>query len=195
MPEAEFVRRLKAGDDSAAEELVREHSGWMLSLARRYVIDNALAEDCVQEAFLNAFRSIERFEGRSKLKSWLHRIVLNEALKTIHSRRRWDERPIEDLLPEFDKFDCRVEGLWPEIASPIEILEGNQIRVLVTEKINELPTKYRIVLLLRDIEEMSTAETAALLKITEGTVKVRLHRARSALRVLLRPVIGAETEP
>jgi RNA polymerase sigma-70 factor (ECF subfamily) len=85
--QATIVRQLCSGDRTATERFVREHTGWMLALAKRYLKDQALAEDCVQEAFLQAFRSIREFEGRSALKSWLFRIVVNTALMRLRSRR------------------------------------------------------------------------------------------------------------
>jgi RNA polymerase sigma-70 factor (ECF subfamily) len=187
--ESNFIARLQSGDERAAEELVGANAGWMLSVARRYLVDTALAEDCVQDAFMNAFQNIESFEGRSKIKSWLHRILVNAALTKIRKNRRHDERPIDNLLPKFDEFDCRIEASWPDIPTPAEILENTQIRNLVADNIHQLPQNYRIVLLLRDIEEMSTAEVSKLLEVTEGTVKIRLHRARAALKKLLEPIL------
>lgn len=81
----ELILALRAGEDRAAENLVRTHAPWMLSVARRILHDEGLAEDCVQEAFINAFRNIDRFEGRLSLKSWLHRIVVNQALMKLRT--------------------------------------------------------------------------------------------------------------
>jgi RNA polymerase sigma-70 factor (ECF subfamily) len=187
--EAIFISRLQAGDEDAVDQLVRTHSGWMLSVAQRYVGDGTLAEDCVQDAFLSALRNIGGFEGRSRLKSWLHRIVMNAALTRVRSRRRRNELPIDDLLPRFDEHDCRIEAPWAAIATPDDILASRQKRDLVLACIQRLPENYRIVLLLRDIEELSTNEAAALLNTTAGAVKVRLHRARAALKQLLEPVL------
>lgn len=192
MEEAELLARLKAGDERAAEVFVRAHSGWMLTLARRYLADADLAEDCVQEALLKALRSIGQFEGRSRLRSWLHRIVINAALMRLRSQRRRGERSIEEFLPQFDEFDCRIEAPWVHVATPDEILASRQRRELVMAKIAQLPQKYRNVLLLRDIEELSTGDTAAILGTSEGTVKVRLHRARAVLKKLLEPILKGE---
>ena len=161
----------------------------MLALAQRYVKDAGLAEDCVQEAFLQAFRSIGEFEGRSALKSWLHRIVINSALMKLRSRRCAVEQPVEDILPHIDRDCCRMQASWTEMATPHEILERKEARDLVVAKMLELPDSYRIVLLLRDIEGMSTEETAGALGMTEGAVKVRLHRARAAFKMLVEPVL------
>ena len=160
----------------------------MLATARRLMRDDAAAEDCLQDAFLNAFRSIDRFEGRSSLATWLHRITVNAALMRLRTRKRLGEQPIDALLPEFDENDCRIEPNWQFRETAEQSLERQQVRETVLAKINELPDPYRIVLMLRDIEELSTAEVATLLETSEGAVKTRLHRARSALKKLLEPI-------
>jgi RNA polymerase sigma-70 factor (ECF subfamily) len=172
---------LRAGERHATERFVRQHTGWMLALARRYVKEVALAEDCVQEAFLQAFRGLREFEGRSTLRSWLFRIVLNAALMKLRSHRSAAEEPIDE--------DMRRGAAMADIVTPEHILQSKQACALVAEKIMALPDNYRIVLLLRDIEGLSTEETARLLATTEGAVKVRLHRARAAFRVLVEPVV------
>jgi RNA polymerase sigma-70 factor, ECF subfamily len=183
--EAHLLERLRAGDRGAAERFVREHAGWMLALAQRYVRDTGLAEDCVQEAFLQAFRGIGAFQGRSALKSWLYRILVNTALMKLRGRCL-AEHPIE-RLPDGECSIARV--CWVEPMTPYEILERKEACELVAAKMAELPDSYRIVLLLRDIEGMSTEETARMLATTQGAVKVRLHRARAAFRTLVAPVL------
>jgi RNA polymerase sigma-70 factor, ECF subfamily len=187
--ERALVRQLRSGQSPVTERFVREHAGWMLALAQRYVRDASLAEDCVQEAFLQAFRSIGAFEGRSALKSWLHRIVVNAALMKLRSRRLAVEQPVGDILSHADHACCRLQAPGEQMATPHEILEHKEARALVVAKLLELPDSYRIVLLLRDIEGMSTEETARALSMTEGAVKVRLHRARAAFKMLVAPVL------
>ena len=183
-----LVEQLRSGDRPATERFVREHASWMLSLAQRYLKDASLAEDCVQEAFLQAFRNIGEFEGRSALKSWLYRITTNTALMKLRSRRCMVEEPIEEALPHLDR-GCQMQACWTEMATPHEILERKEVGQLVIAKMMELPDSYRIVLLLRDIEGMSTEETARVLAMTQGAVKVRLHRARAAFKMLVEPVL------
>jgi len=190
--EALLIERLRTRCNRAAERLVRDHAGWMLSVARRYVKEDALAEDCVQEAFLSAFSNIDEFEGRSSLKTWLHRITVNAALMKLRSLRRHDSQSIDELLPEFDANDCRIEAPWHHMATPAELLERKDTRALIAAMIGELPDGYRIILLLRDIEERSTTEVAELLGLSESNVKVRLHRARAALKKLLEPILRRE---
>ena len=190
--EEDLIAGLRAGDERAAERLVRDNIGRMRAVARRLLRDEGLADDCVQEAFIKAFRKIGDFEGRSSLKTWLHRITVNEALMKLRSMKRLDEQPIDHLLPEFDHSACRIEAPWPTLAGTEEIVERNSTRALVLSKIRELPDSYRIVVMLRDIEELETSEVAKMLGLSESNVKVRLHRARSALKKLLEPVLRGE---
>ena len=184
-PETELVERLRRGDEAAYEVLVRENSGRMLTVARRYLRNEEAARDATQEAFLSAFRSIARFQGASSLSTWLHRIVVNACLMKLRSARRHAESSIEELLPQFDETGHRISihDDWPESAETA--LARGQTREAVRAAIERLPESYRTVLILRDIEEMSTAEAAALLEATPTAVKIRLHRARQALRTLL----------
>ena len=188
--EIALIEHLRSGNGPATERFVRQHAGWMLALAQRYVRDASLAEDCVQEAFLQAFRSIGAFEGRSALKSWLHRIVVNAALMKLRSRRLRPRAACRRTSLRTSIVECcRMPASWAEMATPHEILERKEARDLVVAKLMELPDSYRIVLLLRDIEGMSTEETARALAMTEGAVKVRLHRARAAFKMLVAPVL------
>ncbi len=189
-----LVEGLRDGSARHAEHFVRTHIGPMRAVARRILGGDALADDCVQEAFLKAFRKIDGFEGRSSLKTWLHRITVNEALMKLRAIKRQNEQPIDPLMPEFDTNACRIEAPWHQLATAEDILERESRRALVTSKIGELPESYRIVLVLRDIEELDTAEVAEMLGITQGNVKVRLHRARSALKTLLEPALRGEFE-
>jgi RNA polymerase sigma-70 factor, ECF subfamily len=183
---------VRAGDKLATERFIRLNAPWMLAVARRYVKDDALAEDCVQESLLNGLRSLDKFEERSDVKTWLHRIVVNSCLMKLRSAVRASEEPIDHLLPQFDANDGRVEVPWSQLASPDEVLERDELRTLVRAKIAELPDSYRIVLLLRDIEELNTEDVARLLGVSAPAVKVRLHRARSALKKLIEPILRRE---
>lgn len=185
--EARLVERLRAGDEDAFEELVRTYGGRMLAVTRRMLPTEEEARDAVQEAFLSAFRALNRFEGNSKLSTWLHRIAVNSALMRLRTRRRKPEESLDSLLPSFRDDGHYLDRLssWEE---PIdERLERAETRQLVRRLIDELPDSYRTVLLLRDIEGLDTEETAAALGTTPTAVKVRLHRARQALRSRLAP--------
>ena len=184
--DADLVRRLKAGDEDAYATVVRTLGGRMLAVARRFLQDEDLARDAVQDAFLSAFRSIHAFDGDAQLATWLHRIVVNAALMKLRTRRRKPEQSIEPMLPAFAE-DGHHAGrpvvAWT--ASAEEALLRREARERVRAAIADLPERYRTVLLLRDIEERSTREAADLLGITENAVKLRLHRARQALATRL----------
>lgn len=165
----------------------------MLAVARRFLRNEEDARDAVQEAFVSAFRSIPRFEAGSKISTWLHRIVVNAALMRLRSRRRKPEESIEELLPGYleDGHRANPGPRWPETAE--ESLQRAETRALVRRSIDDLPDTYREVLLLRDIEGFDTSESATLLGVTPNAIKVRLHRARQALRELLEPHLGEVT--
>ena len=176
------------------EQLVREHIGWMLALAQRLVGERSLAEDAVQDAFIAAFRALPAFEGRSSIKTWLHRITVNACLMILRKHKRLAEQPIDEYLPEFDRNNCRIEAPWGNLATAEEILDNQRLRTLVAEKVAMLPDTYRIVFQLRDIEQYDTGEVAVLLDISVSNVKVRLHRARAALKKLLEPLLRGEVQ-
>lgn len=179
-----LLDRLQRGDDAAFEQLVRSHSARLLVTARRFARNEDDARDILQEAFLSAFKAIGAFNGRSKLSTWLHRIVVNAALMRARSRRRRPEESIDDLLPRFAEDGHFAADSQPRDL-PTERFEQRETRQLVRRCIDALPETYREVLLLRDIEELNTEEVADLLETTSTAVKVRLHRARQALRALL----------
>jgi len=189
--EQSLLARLRAGDEAAFAELVRENGSRLLAVARRLLRSEEDARDAVQDGFLQAFRAISRFEGDARLSTWLHRIVINASLMKLRTRRRKPEASIDELLPRFYADGHRIDPGPPwrtEIPDPVE---SRELRELVRASIDRLPDIYRSVLLLRDIEELSTEETAAVLDVKADTVKVRLHRARQALRALLAPHLTA----
>jgi RNA polymerase sigma-70 factor (ECF subfamily) len=181
-----LVARLKAGDPDAYEELVRTCGGRMLSVARRFLNDEEAARDAVQDAFLSAFRGIQRFDGEAQLSTWLHRIVVNAALMRIRSRQRRPEQSIEPLLPVFAEDGHHATSVVSWSVTGEHVLEQKETRALVRAAIAELPESYRAVLLLRDIEELSTREAADLVGISENALKLRLHRARQALATVIK---------
>lgn len=184
--ESGLIEGLRRGDEEAFEELVRSQMGRMLAVARRFLPEED-ARDAVQDALLNVTKSIGSFRGNARLSTWLHRIVVNAALMRIRTRKRKPEDSIEDLLPRFLEDGHQAEPAAPWRESALELLERDEVRQTVRASIQELPEDYRAVLLLRDVEERDTQETAQLLSISPGNVKVRLHRARQALRGLLDP--------
>ena len=168
-------------------EFVRMHSDWMLGVAFRILQDQAYAEDAVQAAFTKVWSKLDSFEGRSALRTWMHRVVANEALMTLRKIKRQNEHPIDDLLPVFDANGCRVDVEERSAPTPEALLSRQQTHDHIRHAIMSLPEKYRIVLCLRDIEGFSIAETSEALELSEANVKVRLHRARAALKTRLEP--------
>ncbi len=185
--DATLVARLRSGDNRAFEELVRLHTPHLLRVARRFLDSEEDARDAVQDAFISAFRSIGEFESTARLSTWLHRIVINAALMKLRTRRRKPEEDIEKYLPRFLEDGHQVQSRvgWPESAETA--LQRAETATLVRDAIARLPESYRMVLMLRDIEELSTEEVAEMLGLTPNAVKIRLHRGRQALRTLLDP--------
>lgn len=183
--EASLIAGLQAGDGDAFETLVRLYMARLLRVARRFLKNEEDARDAVQDAFISAFRSIQKFEAGAKLSTWLHRIVVNSSLMRLRSKRRHPEEDIEELMPRFAADGHQVEPSVDWQLSAEDLVQQSEMRELVRRSIDKLPDTYRVVLLMRDIEEMSTEETARALGITPAAVKVRLHRARMALRALL----------
>lgn len=183
---------LRAGTAASYEQLVRENSARMLAVARRILRNEEDSRDAVQEGFLSAFKALDRFEGGSRLSTWLHRIVVNAALMKLRTRKRKPETSIEDLLPDY-KADGHPETFfepWRETGA--DAASSKEERELVRSSIDTLPENYRNVLILRDIEGLDTAEAANIMGLSTGAVKTRLHRARLALREVLNPYFQAE---
>jgi RNA polymerase sigma-70 factor (ECF subfamily) len=187
--DAALLARLRAGEQAAFEELVRAETGKLLAVARRLLPTEDDARDAVQDAFLFAFRSLAKFEGHSRLSTWLHRIVVNASLMKLRTKRRKREEQLDPLLPRYldDGHHAEQFAAWDD---QTERINRAETKALVRRLIDELPESYRTVLLLRDIEGLDTGETAKLLETTPNAVKVRLHRARQALRTLLAPHFG-----
>ncbi|MBI3817073.1 MAG: sigma-70 family RNA polymerase sigma factor [Planctomycetes bacterium] len=187
---ARLVARLRAGDDAAFEQLVRENGPVLLRVARGFLRNEADAGDALQDAFISIFRGIAQYNFQSSLESWMRRIVINSSLMKIRARARRPEAAIDDLLPKFveDGHHAIEPRAWTETAE--SLVERAELRAAVRAAIDRLPQTYRTVLLLRDIEELDTDEAARVLDVSPGTVKVRLHRARQALRTLLDAMIN-----
>jgi RNA polymerase sigma factor (sigma-70 family) len=172
----ELARRIGAGDRASFELLMRRHNRALYRLARSALRDDAEVEDVLQEVYLSAYRSIRQFRGESALSTWLSRMVLNECLARLRKRaRRQNVIPIvttEDL-------DTTAAG---EDDFPDKAALRAQMRGIVERKLDELPEDFRMVFVLRAVEEMSVEETAASLNIPEATVRSRHFRARSLLR-------------
>lgn len=186
--ERELVRGMLAGDDGSFETVMVLHGAQVTRLARRYLRNEADVAECVQDTFLKVFQKIASFERRSSLWTWIRRIAINECLMRLRQIKRRAEEDIEELLPVFDEVGSRVESSG-EARGIVQTLHSEDIKRIVHEAIDQLPDQYRTILLLRDIDDYNTREAAAVLGIEENAVKVRLHRARSALKQLLAPLL------
>jgi len=176
-----LAERICAGDEEATERLFRRYAGRMLTAARRFLRCEAECADAVQDAFLAAFRAMPSFNGTAQLGTWLHRILINVCLSRLRRKHRQPTVPLDGLLPT-------AHASWKD--RPEARLTRGELRDQVHACIDRLPTPYRTVIILRDIEERDTDETAALLGTNQAVVKTRLHRARQALRSLLEPLVA-----
>jgi RNA polymerase sigma-70 factor, ECF subfamily len=183
--EAQIIASILAGNTHEFHALIRPHERSVYVMALSLLHNEADAEDAAQEAFLKAFRNLANFRGDSKFSTWLISITLNEARSRLRSKK----------IARLESLDTPPEGEghvtpallrdWREI--PSEALERKEVRSLLQEAITDLPTIYREVFLLRDVEELSVSESAEALDITIASVKVRLHRARIMLQKKLVP--------
>lgn len=186
-----LVDLARHGDETAARTIVQRHNRRLFRTARAILRDDSEAEDAVQEAYMRAFTSLSGFRGEASLSTWLTRIVLNEALGRI--RRRRPSGSADDI----DRLMTRTEGsviMFPTTqasADPETNLAREQIRRVVEQVVDELPEPFRVVFILRDVEDMSTEEVAAHLSIKQETVKTRLHRARRLIRATLKERFAA----
>jgi RNA polymerase sigma-70 factor, ECF subfamily len=178
--ELELVRRAKRGDDSAFEELVRRYDRNVFRIAQHITQNREDAEDVVQDAFLKAYGNLSQFQEQSKFYTWLVRIAVNEALMRL--RRRRPERTVsldEEVKTEDDSLPREVADWTP---NPEQMYNQAELRDILTRTIQGLPPGFRTVFVLRDVEGLSTEETAQALELSIPAVKSRLLRARLQLR-------------
>lgn len=187
--EAVLIARARLGEEAAIRALVQNNNRRLYRVARAILGDEAEAEDVVQEAYLRAFRALAAFRGDSSFGTWLTRIAVNEALQRVRRRRRTrigsGPRPPDLPGAEIIAFP------GAQAADPERAAARRQLRDLVEAAVDLLPRPLRVVFILRDVEELSIAETASQLGLPPATVKTRLHRARRQLRTHLRDDIAA----
>ena len=178
--ELALVQAAKRGDDSAFEELVRRYDRNVFRIAQHITQNREDAEDVVQEAFLKAYSNLAKFQEQSKFYTWLVRIAVNEALMKL--RRKKPERTVsldEDIKTEDDSLPREIADWSP---NPEQMYNQAELREILTRTIQGLPSGFRTVFVLRDVEGLSTEETAEALELSIPAVKSRLLRARLQLR-------------
>jgi RNA polymerase sigma-70 factor (ECF subfamily) len=189
--EAEMISRIIAGERELFYDLIRPYERAAFMTALSVLRCEADAEEIVQEAVLKAYRALGSFRGDSKFSTWLIKITLNEARMRLRRFKGGVEVSLEDLTDESDgDYTPAVLTDWREI--PSQALERKELREALQRAVNELPQAYREVLVLRDVREMNIAETAQVLGISEGSVKVRLFRARLLMQKILAPQLRAQ---
>lgn len=183
--EPEMIAAVIAGEIQLYHELIRPYERSVYVMALSYMKNEADAEDVVQEAFIRAFRKLSSFRAESKFSTWLISITINEARTRLRRQALVRMEPL-DQLPDQDKsISPALLRDWREI--PSEAVEREEVRNLIQRAVEQLPNIYRQVFLMRDVEELTTSETAETLNISIPSVKVRLHRARMMLQRQLAP--------
>lgn len=172
-----LASRIAAGDRACFEYLMRRHNRRLYRLARATLRDDAEAEDALQEAYLAAYRAIGSFRGESTLVTWLSRMVLNECLGRLRKGARR-----QNVIPMVASDDMETTASDDPRDGPDRLLVRAEIRAMLERKLDQLPEDFRIVFVLRAVEELSVEEAAATLGIPEATVRSRHFRARSLLR-------------
>jgi RNA polymerase sigma-70 factor, ECF subfamily len=186
LTEAEMISRILAGERDLFYDLIKPCERAVFLTAYSVLKSEADAEEVVQEAALKAYKALGSFRGEAKFSTWLVKITLNEARMKLRRSRSEPEVSLEDFVDNGDSdYTPAVLTDWREI--PSESLERKELRETLRRAVNELPEKYREVLISRDVREMNISETAELLGISEGMVKTRLFRARLLMQKMVAP--------
>lgn len=186
--EAELIARILAGEKDLFHDLIRPYERMLYLTAFSIVKNETDAEECAQDAAVNAYRNLAKFRGDAKFSTWLVTIVVNEARQKLRKAKRAREDSLDETIAgEDQEYTPAPLTDWREI--PSEALERKELRETLKSAVANLPDIYRQVFTLRDLQEMNVAETAAALGVNENIVKVRLHRARMMLQKTLAPYL------
>lgn len=190
--EAQFVARLVARDESAFNELVVTYERRVFALVFRMIGRRDEAEDLAQEVFVQVFKAIDQFRGDSKLSTWIYRIAVNlcKNRSKYLSRRHASDQDDVDAMADRAPLSAAKGVSVGDVSRPDELVEGMQIEIIVKRAIGQIDADFREVLILRDVEDMSYEEIAAITNLPDGTVKSRIHRGRAQLRALVEKAIG-----
>jgi RNA polymerase sigma-70 factor, ECF subfamily len=176
-----LVSRILAGEKPLYEVLMRRHNQRLFRVSRAILQNDSEAEDVVQDAYVRAYEKLASFEGRARFSTWLTRIAVHEALVRVNRQNRF--RPLDDHETGAKDGAIHFMSATPD---PEHECASRELTAILQQEILNLPENYRLVFVLRDVEEMSTAEAASCLNVSDQTIKVRLHRARAMLRRKLR---------
>jgi RNA polymerase sigma-70 factor (ECF subfamily) len=183
--ESELIAAILAGNTELFHQLIRPHERRVYIMALSYMKNKEDAEDVAQETFVRAIQHLSTFRGDSRFGTWLISIALNEARRRLRRRAAIRVSSLEESPDESGPAFSALLCDWREF--PSEVVERNEIRKLIARAVNMLPDIYQQVFLLRDVEELNSADTAVILEISISLVKVRLHRARMMLQAALAP--------
>jgi RNA polymerase sigma-70 factor, ECF subfamily len=181
LTDEQVVKRVLAGDTSLFEVIMRRYNQRLYRAARAITRSDSEAEDVLQDAYVRAFQHLAQYRGQAAFGAWLTRIAVNEAIARLRQSKKFE--PFEDSEGE-------VVHMISLDRSPEQSAADSEARALLEQAVERLPDNYRVVYMLREVEELSTAETAQALEATEENVKVRLHRARALLRKQLYATVG-----
>ena len=188
MPDEEVVERVRAGEGALFEILMRRHNQRLYRVARAILGNDSEAEDVMQDAYVRAYRHLDQFEHRARFSTWLTKIAVHEALARLRRSRRF-----EVLDTVADGEGDAGGGFVSSTRDPERQMFDTEMKTLLETAIAALPQEYRSVFILREVEGMSTAETAEALELSEEAVKTRLHRARAMLQTSLYAHVGEAT--
>jgi RNA polymerase sigma-70 factor, ECF subfamily len=188
LADEEIVFRVRAGETALYEIIMRRYNQRLYRVARAILHNDGEAQDVMQAAWVRAYEHLGQFAARAPFSTWLTRIAVHEALGRLRQRAR--TQPLDDPESDGDP-SMQITSSSPD---PEQNASRSQLKVLLEEAVLDLPENYRTVIMLRDIEELSTAETALALDITEDNVKIRLHRGHGMIRSWLFERIGADAK-
>ena len=186
IPDDDVVTRVRAGETGLYEVLMRRYNQRLFRVIRSVVTNDGEAEDVLQDAWVRAYEHLDQFEGRASFATWVSRIAFHEALARVRKSRRWTplESPEGDIMPEAYRRHATSE-------TPESQAMRGQLGRMLEAAVDALPETYRSVFVLREVEQLSTSETAECLELSEEAVKTRLHRSRALLRRELETHLGS----
>ncbi|HEX2960907.1 MAG TPA: RNA polymerase sigma factor, partial [Ignavibacteriales bacterium] len=179
LSDEEIVKKVTGGDINFYEVIMRRYNQRLFRIGHAYLRDDDEIEDAIQSAYLKAYEQLNNFQGRSSFSTWLIRIYINELLQGLKKKKRFQNYFDPDLIN--NSYDPPEVGTY-NMETPYNSTLNNELKDILEKAVDELPEKYRVVFIMREIEDMSVSETSKSLNITEANVKVRLNRAKNILR-------------